>query len=627
MPSFDGKYNPDAYLTWELAVDQKFSCHDFPKDKRVRAATSEFTNFASIWWSEYHRKNTNSTPNWDTLKGIMRARFVPSYYARDLLHKLQQLKQGTKSVEEYYQELQMGMLRCGLEESEDGAIARFMGGLDREIQDILAYKEYNSVTRLFHLACKAERKVKGCRVSMRTNISAGRASPWPPSNTAAPPSRATPQLSSGSKPRLTTNSAACPIEPTRGVAAGPSKSSSSVASTRRTRDSQCLCYKGYGHVRKDYPSTRVMVVRADGGYSSASDLDEETYALLAANNVEEGEVSHQDEEHIGAEAIEHYESLMVQRVLSAQMEKAEQNQRHTLFQMKCMIKERSYRVIIDGGSCNNLASAEVVDKLALCTKPHPQPYYIQWLKKSGKVKLTRMVRVNFLIGSCHDSIDYDVVPMQACSMLLGRPWRYNIDSLHHGRTNQYSFVHIGKKLVLHPMSPEAILKDELARASKLKDQEQAKSENQKVANDFGKHKKKNTKSTHDNKNKIKLKGSCFIATKSNLDDIDARTTVCYALVCKETLFSLEDTSILCLLLSLIFCRSTPMFFQRRCHLWCHQFEGLSTKLASFLGPPCLIVHHTGPTQKRQKRFNGKCKNYSTKIMCVSPLALVMFPCF
>jgi hypothetical protein len=29
MPSFDGKYNPDAYLTWELAVDQKFSCHDF----------------------------------------------------------------------------------------------------------------------------------------------------------------------------------------------------------------------------------------------------------------------------------------------------------------------------------------------------------------------------------------------------------------------------------------------------------------------------------------------------------------------------------------------------------------------------------------------------------------------
>jgi hypothetical protein len=89
----------------------------------------------------------------------MRVRFVPSYYARDMLNKLQQLRQGTKSVEEYYQELQMGMLRCNIEEGEESAMARFLSGLNREIQDILAYKDYANVTRLFHLACKAEREV------------------------------------------------------------------------------------------------------------------------------------------------------------------------------------------------------------------------------------------------------------------------------------------------------------------------------------------------------------------------------------------------------------------------------------------------------------------------------------
>ena len=141
-------------------------------------------------------------------------------------------------------------------------------------------------------------------------------------------------------------------------------------------------------MRKDCPSARVLVVRPDGEYSSASDLDEETYALLAANNVGEDEERNKNEEHIGTEHAEHYESLVVQRVLSAQMEKAEQNQRHTLFQTNCVIKERSYRVIIDGGSCNNLASAETVEKLALCTQPHLQPYYIQWLNSSGKVKVT-----------------------------------------------------------------------------------------------------------------------------------------------------------------------------------------------------------------------------------------------
>jgi hypothetical protein len=97
-----------------------------------------------------------------------------------------------------------------------------------------------------------------------------------------------------------------------------------------------------------------------------------------------------------------------------------------------------------------------------------------------------------------------------------------------------------KKLVLHPMSPEAILKDELARASKLKNQEHAKSKNQIVANELEKHKKGNNKSGHDNQNAIKLKASCFIATKTDMEEIDSRTTICYALVCKDTLFSLEE---------------------------------------------------------------------------------------
>ena len=51
------------------------------------------------------------------------------------------------------------MLHCGLVETEDASMARFVGGLNREIQDIFAYKEYNSIDRLFHLACKAKREV------------------------------------------------------------------------------------------------------------------------------------------------------------------------------------------------------------------------------------------------------------------------------------------------------------------------------------------------------------------------------------------------------------------------------------------------------------------------------------
>jgi hypothetical protein len=129
IPSFDGKYDPDAYITWEIAVDQKFAWHEFPENARVRAATSEFTEFASVWWIEHGKKISNNMPQtWDALKRVMRARFVPSYYARDMLNKLQQLRQGTKSVEEYYQELQMGMLRCNIEEGEESLWLDFWAG-------------------------------------------------------------------------------------------------------------------------------------------------------------------------------------------------------------------------------------------------------------------------------------------------------------------------------------------------------------------------------------------------------------------------------------------------------------------------------------------------------------------
>ena len=87
--------------------------------------------------------------------------------------------------------------------------------------------------------------------------------------------------------------------------------------------------------------------------------------------------------------------------------------------------ERSVRVIIDGGSCNNLSSMEMVEKLSLTTRPHPHPYYIQWFNNSGKVKVTRTVHVHFSISTYADYVDCDVVPMQACSLLLGIPWQFD----------------------------------------------------------------------------------------------------------------------------------------------------------------------------------------------------------
>ena len=149
-----------------------------------------------------------------------------------------------------------------------------------------------------------------------------------------------------------------------------------------------------------------MLVCEDGGYESASDYDEETLALIARD---EAPAEH-DIEMMGSEAADQYKSLVAQRALSVQLSPAEYNQRHNLFQTKGVVKERSIRIIIDGGSCNNLASIDMVEKLSLTTRQHPHPYYIQWFDSTGRLKVTRTTRVHFTIGTYADFVDCDVVP-------------------------------------------------------------------------------------------------------------------------------------------------------------------------------------------------------------------------
>jgi hypothetical protein len=79
---------------------------------------------------------------------------------------------------------------------------------------------------------------------------------------------------------------------------------------------------------RDCSPKHVLVVRDYGEYSSTSDFDEDTLALHADDHA--GNDDH-PEEHIGTGDADHYESLIVQHVLSTQIERVEQNQRHTQF--------------------------------------------------------------------------------------------------------------------------------------------------------------------------------------------------------------------------------------------------------------------------------------------------------
>lgn len=151
------------------------------------------------------------------------------------------------------------------------------------------------------------------------------------------------------------------------------------------------------------------------------------------------------------------------RVLSVTAAKEENGQRHNLFHTRGMIQNKLCRIIIDNGSYNNIANQELVERMGLKQRRHPSPYKMKWLNDCGALRVTNIVTVPFCIGRYHDQVECDMVPMQACQLLLGRPWLYDCDVQICGRSNKVVLMYKDERVTLLPLSPEDILKDDLKR--------------------------------------------------------------------------------------------------------------------------------------------------------------------
>nr|GEX07545.1 putative reverse transcriptase domain, zinc finger, CCHC-type, aspartic peptidase domain protein [Tanacetum cinerariifolium] len=73
--------------------------------------------------------------------------------------------------------------------------------------------------------------------------------------------------------------------------------------------------------------------------------------------------------------------------------------RTNIFRTHCTAKGKICTVIIDGGSCENMVSTTMVEKLGLPIQTHPDPYQLTWLKKGNLVKVTHRCLVHFSIGN------------------------------------------------------------------------------------------------------------------------------------------------------------------------------------------------------------------------------------
>ena len=76
--------------------------------------------------------------------------------------------------------------------------------------------------------------------------------------------------------------------------------------------------------------------------------------------------------------------LVVRRLLGQVSKPFDESQRENTFHPRCLIQNNICSLIVDGGSCANVASTRVVYKLGLPTISHTKPYKLQWLSEVGE---------------------------------------------------------------------------------------------------------------------------------------------------------------------------------------------------------------------------------------------------
>ncbi|KAK1607822.1 hypothetical protein QYE76_031495 [Lolium multiflorum] len=342
IPKFEGGADVEEYLTWELKIEKLWSLHPhYSEDRKIKLASSEFDGYALRWWDSLvrNRDEDGAQPirTWRAMKEAMTSRFVPTNYMRNIFDKLTLLRQGVKTVDEYYMEMEMLMQRGRVRESLEMTMQRFLNGLNwlkkQRLKDVLRELGVLHPARLLQ-----RRRLR-------------RALPY-----STPPSKPVSNVSNAKK----SESAA--------------STSGSGASTTRNRDMLCHTCGGKGHFKRDCPNRKVMFINEDNEYETGDDADPN------APDNDDYDTDGEDAYPSDARTI-----VVSQRALNVLPSAS--TQRCNLFQTKALVgPDKACKVIIDGGSCRNLASKELCTKLKLKYLPHPHPYYIQWLSDNGEMK-------------------------------------------------------------------------------------------------------------------------------------------------------------------------------------------------------------------------------------------------
>ncbi|XP_031101907.1 uncharacterized protein LOC116005809 [Ipomoea triloba] len=452
IPNFTGEKGPIEYIEWENAVETLFDLMHYSDLAKIRLVATSFKGYAVSWWRKRNRERVaNFIPyeSWVQVREDMHLTFRPKSFFYDLERKLQGTVQGTMSVDEYHQTINILLKQGHIHEEETRTVARFLHGLNLEIRGGMSIQRYDTLYEALYAARESEAKIKEMKIYKSNNGELR----W--NN-----SRSTPQRCDEHPP---------PRDDSRDK--GKEKVSEVV---RPQRDRELICYRcnERGHMARDCLNKRVDKITKQF----------EKFAHYLENKSEDEVCDHFEtpNEHAEAEPFipldvepeytdsEPSHTLVPKEVLNVHPLKEDESQRENIFCAKGSLRGNTCTVVIGSGSCTSVASAAMLRIFQLPLLDYPNPYPLQWLSDARGVGVTKQVLIPLSINSYFDEILCDITRMQVSHILLGRPWKFDIKISYDGMRNTYVFHMNGVRYVLPTLSPKQVEEIQLRLTQALK---------------------------------------------------------------------------------------------------------------------------------------------------------------
>ncbi|XP_074292279.1 uncharacterized protein LOC141619159 [Silene latifolia] len=412
----------------------KLEYKEYDDKKQFKVAILKLTKYASLWYKNLRKQRKkegkDKIESWIKLKKHLMRRFLPRDYEQDNYLKLQSLEQGSISVTDYIKEFEKMSIVCDLEEKEELRVARFIKGLTPAIATKVEIQNYDGFSDVCRLALKFEKHDKARK-------------PY--------------AYFKGQSSGTNSYSRPAPSKAKETPKEEPKDKGKGVAEPKGSSLRRCFKCQGYGHIANECPQKRALTAQ-------------ELYDMIPVFVTPEEETVQENVEADGEGIVYDLDPLseeecLVLRNLHMETGSAENEQREQIFHTRCKVNRKICNLIIDSRSCANVVARELVDELKLQTRDRVKPYKLHWLNGENGIQVKKHALISLSLGPYTDEMWCDIIPMNACHILLGRPWQFDRKVEHDGRSNVYSVMKGNVRYNLKPMSPNKIKESKTKKGS------------------------------------------------------------------------------------------------------------------------------------------------------------------